>query len=448
MAEQGRAIMNLMFFALAGIFIGSMQYQWIRHICLFSPDNKGLIACSVQGGGIFAAAVVNFITVMATKSTHANKTVYIVHFVFYLLSVWGSIFLIVAMNLDSYQNSSTEPMLKSSEIDTEQKNFLPDNEPKVNVVKSDIDNKLEGIKFLPLEKKMIDLFSSRNNLMYMGIMTLLITGVNYPYYINMWFNKLLEIGSALGNAENTLANISKAPLIIVGKRIFNDLIFSLAEIPFGYFADKYPKRYLIMAAYGCSTASCLFFFWFEKPSFGCRWVSFILSSIGYGGMNAILLVLVMEKYLIKNIMDAVSIIGICYYLTAFLFGYISLFVLGYFGRVNLLFAFVFGVAINALIFLILTLKEPFITSPHYFDANYVDNNKNNEKKEEQYNQPNIPSEPIINNQMPNPSDNFNSVDNLIKTDPQISTPAINESAPINAINTVNLDETEPKPIDN
>ncbi len=63
--------------------------------------------------------------------------------------------------------------------------------------------------------------------------------------------------------------------------------------------------------------------------------------------------------------------GICYYVAALFFGYISLLIIAYFEAVDKLFAVILGGVIVAAIIFVLFTKEPIINSPHYFDDNYL-----------------------------------------------------------------------------
>ena len=403
--------MNVSFLFLACIFTGSMEYQWIRYACEFTPDSKGVIASMIQGIGTILAAIVNFLTMQFSKKK--LTTISWVHFIFFCIFIWATFAFLIIFKLDQYGDPSTEPMLQSSQIDTDRPPIQEDTQPTVIVIKSKIELELEGVKFLPLEKKMYNLLSAKNNYLYMALITLLITGVNYPYFLNMWYNRMLLTGKKYGDIDlaEELADLSKVKMTVKGNRLYPEIFFPLVQILFGYLADNYPKRYQILTAYICSGASTVLLFFIEK-SFAIHLLSFIFGAIGYGAMNGILLRLLMDKYLIKNLMDSASIFGMCYYVSAIVFGYVSLFIIGYFKKVNKLFAVIIGGVFIAMSILILFIKEPLITSAHYFDVNYVDN-----KDSDEYKSPKLDSPGILIDDKEG-SEGMQTLDNKISSEPE------------------------------
>ncbi|MCQ2821444.1 MAG: MFS transporter, partial [archaeon] len=370
--ETNRVILNLICFVLGSICISTMYYQWIRHSCSFTQDSKSTIASLIQGIGTIISGIINL---FAEKGTSEDVTkLSRVHFVIAMICLWGSFLFIICMKLDQSANTIGEEPMLSNAIDTDRKEEVKE-EPTITIIANKFDIQLENYKNLPIEKKVMGLLTAKNNYMYMGIITLLLAGMNFSYFLNVWYNKLLPgdnfIEETSGRMDYLLKEISKAPLTIDGNRLYPEIAFPLFQMLFGYLADNFAKRYQILFAYVCSGASTVLLFFIEKGT-AQRILCFIFSAIGYGAMTAVLLRLMMDKYLVKNIMDSVTIFGICYYVSIIICGYISLFIIAYIKNINKLIIAILGCAIIVAIFMIMFIKEPFIVAPHYFDANYVD----------------------------------------------------------------------------
>ncbi len=339
----------------------------------------------IQGIGTILASLINFFAEKACKTEDKDShdlnnvpRMATVHFIFAMVGLWGSFFILLCMKLDQ-QESAAEPML-SNAIDTDKKEEEKV-EPNVIVIKNKYDLEKENYKKLPLEKKIMDLITEKKNYFYMIVIGVLFTGINYSYFLNQWFNRILtgKDFSGLGLRNDLLMQAGSKVNIFVKEnsdamRMYAEPVVALAQIGFGYLADNFPKRYQIMFAYACSCAATVLLFWVEKHNL-MHLLSFIFSSVGYGAMTAILIRLMMDKYLVKNIMDSASILGVCFYVSNFIFGYLTLWIIAYFSSVNKLVVVVIGCAIIVFIILVLFVKEPLITSAHYFDANFSDINE-------------------------------------------------------------------------
>lgn len=380
--EQKRVFFNLLFFALGNLFVSSMTYQWVRFASNFSGDSKSTVISMIQGIGTVLAAGVHLVVEKATNYSKEQNDyndvdkMSIAHFAFSMIGLWGSFFICLCMRLDRRETEAEQPMVANA-VSTQIATNDP-NKPNVTVIKDKYDLENDRYKSLSLEKKVMELVTAKNNYIYLGLMTLLFAGMNYSYFLNMWFNRILTGTKSLG-AINVRTDLivyhgSKAKILISGTRLYPEIVFSLAQILFGFLSDNFPKKFQILAAYICCAISCALFFFLEKDEdkFFPHALGFAFSAFGYGAMTAILIRLMVEKYNAKNIMDSITILSICHYVSLILLGYLSLAIVAYFGPMRFVVNCIIGIALIVGICIILFVKEQFILSPHYFDANFVE----------------------------------------------------------------------------